>query len=104
VVVWWYTPLIPALRTKRQADLWVGGQSKFQDHQGYTEKSCLEKQNKPGVVVHAFSPSTREAEAGGFLSSKTARATQRNPVLKKKKKRKKERKRKEKQNKKSIKL
>jgi hypothetical protein len=42
------------------------------------------------VVVHAFNPSTWEAEAGGFLSSRpawstrvssrTARATQRNPV------------------------
>ena len=51
---------------------------------------------EPGVVVHAFNPSTREAEAGGFLSSRpslvykvssrTARATQRNPVSKKKKK------------------
>jgi hypothetical protein len=44
------------------------------------------------VVAHAFNPSTREAEAGGFLefeaslvyrvSSRTARATQRNPVSK----------------------
>jgi hypothetical protein len=24
----------------------------------------------PGVVAHAFNPSTREAEAGGFLSSR----------------------------------
>jgi hypothetical protein len=31
--------------------------------------------NKPGVVVHAFSPSTREAEAGGFLSSRPAWST-----------------------------
>jgi hypothetical protein len=37
------------------------------------------------VVAHAFNPSTWEAEAGGFLSSRTARATQRNPVLKKQK-------------------
>jgi hypothetical protein len=37
----------------------------------------------PGVVAHAFNPSTQEAEAGGFLSSRTARATQRNPVSKK---------------------
>jgi hypothetical protein len=45
-------------------------------------------------VAHAFNPSTWEAEAGGFLSSRpawstessrTVRATQRNPVLKKKK-------------------
>ena len=26
----------------------------------------------PGVVAHAFNPSTREAEAGGFLSSRPA--------------------------------
>jgi hypothetical protein len=51
------------------------------------------------VVAHAFNPSTREAEAGGFLSSRpawstnvssrTARAIQRNPVSKKQKKKKK---------------
>jgi hypothetical protein len=44
------------------------------------------------VVAHAFNPSTWEAEAGGFLSSeaslvykvssRTARAIQRNPVSK----------------------
>jgi hypothetical protein len=42
------------------------------------------------LAAHAFNPSTREAEAGGFLSSslvykvssRTARATQRNPVSK----------------------
>jgi hypothetical protein len=47
------------------------------------------------MVAHAFNPSTREAEAGGFLSlrpawftkvsSRTARAIQRNPVSKNKK-------------------
>jgi hypothetical protein len=48
----WRTPLIPALRRQRQrqADFRVWGQpglqSKFQDSQGYTEKPCLEKQNK----------------------------------------------------------
>ena len=35
------------------------------------------------MVAHAFNPSTREAEAGRFLSSRTARAIQRNPVSKK---------------------
>ena len=47
------------------------------------------------MVVYPFNPSTQEAEAGGFLSSRpawsrvssrTARATQRNPVSKKTKK------------------
>jgi hypothetical protein len=46
------------------------------------------------VVAHAFDTSTWEAEAGGFLSSRpaykvssrTARATQRNPVSKTKNK------------------
>jgi hypothetical protein len=49
-------------------------------------------------VAHAFNPSTREAEAGGFefeaslvykVSARTAKATQRNPVSKKTKKQKK---------------
>jgi hypothetical protein len=34
------------------------------------------------VVAHTFNPSTWEAEAGGFLNSRTARAIQRNPVSK----------------------
>jgi hypothetical protein len=29
----------------------------------------------PGVVAHAFNASTREAEAGGFLSSRPAWST-----------------------------
>jgi hypothetical protein len=50
------------------------------------------------VEVHTFSPSNQKAEAGGSLefgaslfyraSSRTARATQRNPVLKNKKEKK----------------
>jgi hypothetical protein len=52
------------------------------------------KKKKPGVVVHAVNPSTREAEAGGFLSprlvsSRTARVIQRNPDSKNKTKQKK---------------
>jgi hypothetical protein len=39
---------------------------------------------KPGVVALAFNPCTREAEAGGFLSSRSARAIQRNRVSKNK--------------------
>jgi hypothetical protein len=33
----------------------------------------------PGVVAHAFNPSTWEAEAGGFLSSRPAWSTERVP-------------------------
>jgi major histocompatibility complex class I len=29
----------------------------------------------PGVVLHSFNPSTQEAEAGGFLSSRPAWST-----------------------------
>jgi hypothetical protein len=46
----------------------------------------------PGMVAHTFNPSIQEAEAGKFIefeaslvyrvSSRTARATQRNPVSK----------------------
>jgi hypothetical protein len=38
------------------------------------------------VVVHTFNPSTWEAEADGFLSSRTARTVQSNLVLKNKNK------------------
>jgi hypothetical protein len=54
---------------------------------------CLKKKIKPGVVVHTFNPSTlggrgrRISEFKASLvyrvSSRIARATQRNPVLKK---------------------
>jgi hypothetical protein len=35
----------------------------------------IKEKEKPGVVAHAFNPSTREAEAGGFLSSRPAWST-----------------------------
>jgi hypothetical protein len=42
--------LIPALRRQRQVDFWVWGQpglqSEFQNSQAYTEKPCLEKNQK----------------------------------------------------------
>jgi hypothetical protein len=39
-------------------------------------KSFLKIKKQPGVVVHAFNPSTLEAEAGGFLSSRPAWSTE----------------------------
>jgi hypothetical protein len=38
----------------------------------YLYKRLKNKQTEPGVVANAFNPSTREAEAGGFLSSRPA--------------------------------
>jgi hypothetical protein len=42
---------------------------------GYDVCAGIETLTKPGVVVHAFNPSTREAEAGKFLSSSPAWST-----------------------------
>jgi hypothetical protein len=40
------------------------------------KKSGLKnKTHQPGMVVHAFNPSTWEAEAGGILSSRPAWST-----------------------------
>jgi hypothetical protein len=56
------------------------------------KKKHLKIKTHWAVVVHAFNPSTWEAEAGGEaslvyrVSSRTARALQRNPVLKNQKK------------------
>jgi hypothetical protein len=59
-------------------------------------KLLIKCYRSPGVVAHAFNPSIREAEAGGFLSSeasmvykvssRTARAIQRNCLEKNKRK------------------
>jgi hypothetical protein len=41
----------------------------------FVEWYILRKISEPGVVVHAFNPSTQEAEAGRFLSSRPAWST-----------------------------
>lgn len=48
---WWCMPLIPVFRKKRLVDICefeasLVYKSEFQDNQEYTEKLCLEKQNK----------------------------------------------------------
>jgi hypothetical protein len=40
------------------------------------EINNLKRQKEPGVVAHIFNPSTWEAEAGGFLSSRPAWSTE----------------------------
>jgi hypothetical protein len=42
---------------------------------GKKKEKRKEKKKKLGVVAHAFNPSSREAEAGGFLSSRPAWST-----------------------------
>jgi hypothetical protein len=49
--------------------------SKYKDPQGKAVKCLRITNGGPGVVVHAFNPSTREAEAGGFLNSRPAWST-----------------------------
>jgi major histocompatibility complex class I len=41
----------------------------------YFVEESIKHQVKLGVVARAFNPSTREAEAGGFLSSRPAWST-----------------------------
>jgi hypothetical protein len=38
--------------------------------------ACKKWRQRPGVVAHTFNPSTQEAEAGGFLSSRPAWSTE----------------------------
>ena len=55
---WWHKPLISALGRQRQMDFWIwsqpGLQSKFQDSQGYTEKSCLKKPKQTNKQTKSF--------------------------------------------------
>jgi major histocompatibility complex class I len=41
----------------------------------HTKEVDIKTLYKPGVVAHAFNPSTWEAEASGFLSSRPAWST-----------------------------
>jgi hypothetical protein len=41
-----------------------------------SKQNNKKKKRKPDLVEHAFNPSTQEAEAGGFLSSRPAWSTE----------------------------
>jgi hypothetical protein len=41
----------------------------------HTQDRKAKSSSQPGMVAHTFNPSTREAEAGGFLSSRPAWST-----------------------------
>jgi hypothetical protein len=51
-------------------------------HSSILTIELLRNQWGRALVAHTFNPSTWEAKAGGFLSLRTARAIQRNPVSK----------------------
>jgi hypothetical protein len=45
----------------------------------YITRTCIKNPKPAGHGAHTFSPSTQEAEAGGFLSSRPAWSTKRVP-------------------------
>jgi hypothetical protein len=57
---------------KREVELRVGERERERERD---IDSMSRTENKPGVVAHAFNPSTWEAEAGRFLSSRPAWST-----------------------------
>jgi hypothetical protein len=54
-------------------------QYKMQTNIALDSNMILALGGEPGVVAHAFNPSTWEAEAGGFLSSRPAWSTEQVP-------------------------
>jgi hypothetical protein len=52
------------------------GRLGVQDHLWILESQSQEMRNRPGSGAHTFNPSTWEAEAGGFLSSRPAWSTE----------------------------
>jgi hypothetical protein len=65
---WWF---LLCQRTEPERSL--SPMAKYSDVTAYTLRYIYWTQ--PGMVAHAFNPSTREAEAGGFLSSRPAWST-----------------------------
>jgi hypothetical protein len=77
--------VLALLRGQRQAEPWSLGTRQCSQWSPYPDSKIKQKQKqckeqykrylKPGVVVHAFNPSTQEAEAGRFLSLRPAWST-----------------------------
>jgi hypothetical protein len=53
---------------------WVAGNVETGSDNSFSV--LAELRERPGMVAHTFSPSTLEAEAGGFLSSRLAWSTE----------------------------
>jgi hypothetical protein len=74
-------PKIPAFGNQRQEDYLTNlnqtktnptWKKKNKKERKRKDKKTSDKKKIIGVVAHAFNPSTEEAEAGGFLSSRPA--------------------------------
>jgi hypothetical protein len=84
---WWHTPFIPAFERQRLVDLcefeaslvyivrFRTARAAQRDPASRDKNKTKQKTNKLGMVAHAFNPSTWEAEAGRFLSSRPAWST-----------------------------
>jgi hypothetical protein len=77
---------IPALGRQRQADFWVRGQPglqrEFQDSRGYTEKPCLEQQNKTPqrIQITSLWPPSRLQEHRVLISKISAKVANLPPL------------------------
>jgi hypothetical protein len=73
---WWHTPLNPEMERQKRVDLCEFKASLVYRVSFRTQKPCTKKKKKKkksgAVMAHSFNPSTWEAEAGGFLSSRPA--------------------------------
>jgi hypothetical protein len=72
-VAWYDLCSIPQLSDGHQNQ--PNKKANHQQQQNAKQTNKPTKKTKPGVVAHTFNPSTWEAEAGGFLSSRPSWST-----------------------------